>query len=241
MHQQDGITPAESVFHPASTLAMMTKSRTVLDLYTSTPDKTGNYKKRQCFGRISLIKFRYRWEMYLLSDKLKTASYRARLRLSSAWEDGVLTTWHETAEELWQDGFSETLFAKDGIIDTQTSLVLFKFNKEGAAVKSYNEEEINFMNLNTTEKNHLGGLIKELVEKDIFKNATTTLGRFDYVVEWQAKTPEALASAMFRLPKEFWDNIAHINTTFRHKSVLITDAEESFFVSEITVNMSSGN
>ena len=236
MHQQDGITPAESIFHPASTLAMMTKSRTVLDLYIPSDEI-----KRQCFGRISLVKFRYRWEMYLLSEQLKTAPYRARLRLSSAWEDGILITWHETSGALWKDGFSETLLADNGTADTQTSLILFKLNEKGEAVKSYNEDKINFTPLITTEKNHFGRLIKELVEKGIFKKAMATLGRFDYVVEWQATTPEELASAMFSLPKEFWENIAHINTTFRHRSVLITDAEESFFVSEITVNTFTDN
>lgn len=252
MWYQNDITPAESITHPPNTLAMLTKSRAVLELYKPQKNTDDKYPDRQSWGRISLVKFRYRWEMYILSEKLKDESFRARLWLSSAWEDGVLITWHETSNELIDKSFYgsslKTGAVSGGTMDAQSSLLLFKIlQKDIDNVKIYtaktcdNKSDLTPKTIILTE-NQLESILKELKTKGIFRKITSTTGRFDYVVEWNAKTTKDLADAMLSLPAIFWENIAHINTSFRLLNLDIPHFsdwpnKEALFVSEITANM----
>ena len=241
-HHQDGITSSEFTCHPYRQIPILTKSRTVLDLCKHYK-KDDAYIYRQPWGRVSLIKFRYRWEMYHLAEYLNNQHYRSRLHLSSAWEDGILITWHETVENFWKEGYQNGPLSIHNALDSQSSLILFKLQAgTKKPVTAHNDEEI-AVKINSYNKTGLYELIKEETEpkgeKDgkktcwIFKNAHLSQGRFDYTVEWNADTPEKLASSLFSLPASFWYGITHINTAFGYKF----DEYEPYFVSEITADM----
>lgn len=256
IHHQDGITSSEFTCHPYRQIPILTKSRTVLDLckhYINNNNE--DYIDRQPWGRVSLIKFRYRWEMYHLAEYLKQQDYRSRLHLSSAWEDGILITWHKDVSNFWKEGYEKGPLSIHNTLDSQSSLILFKLKagelKTGETRKPVaahdKEEEIRF-DINPSNKTDLYELIKaktkpkkdesEPKRKDekehwIFKNAHLSHGRFDYTVVWDANTPKELASSLFSLPASFWCNITHINTAFGYKFEIY----EPYFVSEITANM----
>jgi predicted transcriptional regulator len=240
---QDGITPAESIIHPNNTLAMLTKSRTILDLFVSRQDK-----EPLEWGRVSLIKFRYRWEMYILSENLKDKqnedkkAQRTRLMLSSAWEHGVLITWHESAKQLWEDAsYDENGSVRYGTMDTQTNLLAFRCKKDNKIIiaKTCDDKyEIDAKNeILIQDRTSLGKILGSLLKQGIASKMSSTTGRFDYVIEWKADSPKELAEIMLRLPLIFWQNIDHINTTFRDKE----DEKSFYFVSEIAVNLFKNN
>ena len=273
MHHQVGITPSEFTCHPFRKQPILTKSRTVLDICKHFKDEKGNEIERQACGRISLIKFRYRWEMYHLATYLKKQPYRSRLRLSSAWEDGVLSTWHKDVDIFWKEAYHQwgSQVEPGGSMDTQSSLILFKLDDNSEVgenrnppVSVHNGTRIGFDKINVTDKKlELPEIIKELSERsaglssinsseteegstnnptipdenkktNIFKNVYISQGRFDYTIEWDVKNPMDLAKLMFRLPDEFWKNIAHINTAFVQNKNNVAD---SLFISEISINM----
>lgn len=236
IHHQDGITPSEFTCHPYRQLPILTKSRTVLDLGRNFD------ASRQPYGRISLIKFRYRWEMYHLASYLKVQKYRSRLRLSSAWEDGLLTTWHENEESFWGEAYPDgPLVASNagGVMDSQSSLILFKLDDEVAEIRkpmtADGKTEISCESLSSSSGNKLPEIIDGMKGNGMpFDEVYVSQGRFDYTVEWVANTPEELAKSMFSLPDNFWRNTAHINTSFGHK---LKENCTSRFLSEITINI----
>lgn len=242
MLHQEGITPSECVFHPVNNCALLTKSRTVLDLYSSEIDSnSSDPKERQPWGRISLIKFRYRWEMYILAEQLKQQPFRARLRLSSAWEDGILITWHKDE----QDFLNEAIFkniptgaVQNGSMDAQTSIILFKINLEGKSFYGHNNDRINLAAKQKLSANTLGEIIDAMIAQKVFKQAQATTGRFDYIVEWCATTPQELATAMLTLPPAFWQHIDRINTNFRFRFKANADQDTpGVFISEIACDL----
>ncbi|KJV07130.1 hypothetical protein VZ94_06860 [Methylocucumis oryzae] len=220
IHFQKGITAGECTARQTKKLTALTNTRTVLDLCVN--DKAN----RDVWGKVSIIKFRYRWEVYWLAEQLKTKNFRFRLMLSSGWEDAIFVTWHDAPDKFWEEGF-----LKLKTMDSITCVLLFKVDKSGQVIDL---QSVTGMCICDKSEQYpfemdLGSFIKT---NNDFTNHFKTLGRFDYIYEWCASTPRELVEKMILLPEEFWGSVTHINTTLR----LRMDSGKPVFFSEITTN-----
>ncbi|MCX8519646.1 MAG: hypothetical protein ORN21_05900 [Methylophilaceae bacterium] len=243
IHYQADITPAELSFHPYDSPPLLTKSRSVLDLYL--PDDNKPYHE---WGQVSLLKFRYRWEIYALNQEMiiKDPSNRERytLSLSSAWEDGILITWHQSAKDM----LDKTTSSND---DLQSNLVLFKLEddyiaengvKNSPVPKCFSSEEWNKLPDNNEKVYKVDvddALPKDKKHERRWLNLTDNTrnspmtsksviwGREDFCVTWKAKSTKDMAEVVLKLPYEFWENVHNTRTSFTYTYYYDNDNDKS--------------
>lgn len=208
---QERITPTEASFHPQHLPPLLTKPRVLIEIGCN-----GDKYERKAWGRISLLSFRYRWEIYHLKTELEKSNTRYRLWLSSAWEDGILATWHDNNDEFWSDGFEQFGITTEEIstIDIQTNIMLCKLDENGKDLYSACGHSPIIIPEMLNDQNSLIDFFKSMSEnKTLLSKFRLMLGRGDYLLRWSAKSPEELTNAFLQIPPKFWSYINHMRTT----------------------------
>lgn len=219
-----GSTPVERDAHPGPFAPrMLVKPRLVLQVAGSELRYEG--KERTLWARVSLIRFRHRWQWADLTtelDREKKTGANAKLAdyslfLSSAWEDVVLVTWHNQPGQLWEaDNFRLSIGSRDGV-DTQSTFVVPETSyhvKPGEMGQGTIKDWLHAMKTWANSTN----LVSRVYRRS---------GRYDYTVVWSSTAKdagglhltslEACTTAMASMPVELWQQVQSMITSYEKR------------------------
>jgi hypothetical protein len=223
-------TPVERDFHVgAEAMRLLTKPRLVMsaggaDLHKSIAEHAG-----QRYGRLALIRFRYRWQWFDLEAKLqqglgdKLVGYS--LLLSSGWEDAVLVTWHDEATHVWSIAGAGLDVARDDV-DVQSSFHV----KTNAGVPAAVPARVLGRDDDWLEDLKAWAVTCGLVEK-IYERS----GRYDYTVVWKGHDDEpgseldACAQGLAAFPRHLWAGVASSISSFERRAWRSRESKDSGF------------
>jgi hypothetical protein len=147
------------------------------------------------FCRVSQISFRYRWQWVLLCDGL---SQSADVYLSSAWEDIILVTDHETLGAY--DRFIEdNKLAMRGWMDVHSNVGPSKAFESGVT-------RLPAPSGPTLED--FGRRISAYLSRPV----SVRTGRYDISIDWGSSQPNQVWNSLAAIPKEEWQFVESITT-----------------------------
>jgi hypothetical protein len=222
-----GSTPVERDFHPSHQCAgnvseyvgsrHLIKPRMTLQVAGAELSGAMSRNSATHWGRVALIRFKYRWQWLELMQQLNLRSSSLgideySLVLSSAWEDVMLFTWHKEPDSLWRH---RELGLKPGVefgVDIQSAYsVPTQHVKVTRAIEVEGEswESELFMNWARASAH---------VHK-----VYTRSGRFDYTVVWkdthgQDHSLANCAKGLAEIPPKVWQQISSFISSYEQRS-----------------------
>ena len=215
-----GSTPVERDAHPGPfSPRMLVKPRLVLQIGGS--DLAYEERHRDMWARVTLIRFKYRWQWTDLKRQLdaEVAKEAGRMLveyamfLSSAWEDVILVTWHDSPDQLWNhEQLGLGIGSRDGV-DTQSTFVVPESTYKTLPPKD----------IGTHDEWHKA--MKEWAEKtNLVSRIYRRSGRYDYTVVWseqsdneglETKSPlESCTMAFASMPAALWAQVQSMITSY---------------------------
>lgn len=217
-----GSTPVERDYHPQPHVPrMLVKPRLVLQV-GGRPLSQAIALNTGMYGRVSLIRFKYRWQWHDLLSKLaayvttpERVIHDYSLLLSSAWEDVILVTWHKKAPDLWKLGLVGLKVDGKSPADMQSTFFV--------PVDSYEADVLDKMG--PTCESWIDQMRDWRESSGLVSKVYRRSGRYDYTVVWQDKCGEcestlaASAKGLATMPAEMWSKVSHMITSFEEVEV----------------------
>lgn len=216
-------TPVERDAHPFDLPKMLLKPRFLLQVYGK---KSLTQRAPHRFTKISLLKFKQRWQWHALAERLaaSAAAEDALLFLSSAWEDAILVTSHADEDSIWCNIKQLKLDVDYDSVDSQTSIAAVDLGESEPGVLHWTEGIENWAQsliLATLDGQALADIVNERT------------GRYDYTIVWncpvEGKVIDQFCRIMRSLPAAFWSRVEAISTSFEH--TIKAGAEDPSYVS----------
>ena len=219
-----GSTPVERDAHPGPfSPRMLVKPRLVLQIGGS--DLEYEERHRKLWGRVALIRFKYRWQWADLKQQLDAEVAKPDDRmlvdyavfLSSAWEDVILVTWHDKPDQLWShEQFGLGIGSRDGV-DTQSTFVVPESTYRLVSTQDpigTHDEWYKAMEHWATNS----GLVSRIYRRS---------GRYDYTVVWSERSDrkgwetvsplEACTTAFASMPAALWGQVQSMITSYEKR------------------------
>jgi hypothetical protein len=212
----EGCTPVERGIYPQSVPHRLTKPRLVLQVLGKGLPNSSEVGKP--IGKVSLLKFQYRWQWYQLWQKLTNDPNvgATQLFLSSAWEDAILVTWHENDQKLMERLYGLVADVDSGVEDSQSNLACFALQKDG----TYNKDDKHLLSMSfKQDRNWINSLQDWKKQSSRAIRVSIRTGRTDYSLIWDRNCPdgtvlESCCESIKRLPYSFWQKISTFSTAY---------------------------
>lgn len=209
--------PSLRQVHYENSPPVLVKPRSVVRVYATSESPS------YTIGRITLVKFEYRFQWMFLRDRLKSlvdanANVDAEIYLSSAWEDAVLISSCKNDSDFWYGLRNYGLVVDRDHVDTQTAVICTALNDNEKLYPSFVFDG--------------GAWSKEFARwarsnPDIVHCFSDRIGRYDFTVSWKnsADTIGGTATGLLSIPEVFWRSVASFSTTFERESCCTAESQ----------------
>ncbi len=203
-----GSTPVERDAHPESDFCRTLLKPRLVMLAGGEPLQAYEPSCKTLWGRISLIRFQYKWQWYDIKTRLdaerqkKEPASRVKhysLYLSSAWEDAILLTWHDHASDLWElDKLGVGVTGAEGIDIQSAYSVPTQYYENRLSVATTAQMKAEAEEIKNAESNTSLEWADQLCAwadtVDLVSIINHRSGRFDYTVVWTETKNTQVAS-----------------------------------------------
>ncbi|QTN22217.1 hypothetical protein HZ992_18940 [Rhizobacter sp. AJA081-3] len=240
-----GSTPVERDAHVhAEVSRLLVKPRLVLSVGGKPLDEAIEQFAATHYARVSLIRYRYRWQWSelraLLDEDLRLAKpwlSGYSLLLSSAWEDAILITWHRHSDDLWESS-NRALNVTYGSADVQSN---FHVPDQVTASALAQQQIGNALEPAATPSNDWYQTFATWAEQSgLVRRIYGRSGRYDYTVVWaqpsqgdsvpagsalsagvtaaESSSLDACSIGLASLPHSAWRGLASFITSFEKRT-----------------------